>query len=258
METTKLFVSPCNERQEVEIDTNGNLDDAAQAKLGDDNVFLNSNIQRITRFGEFVEVIFNTPDGEHVIIAEQLVMSIPPKLDSLRFLDVSRQERSLFQQFTNRYIYTTVLLNTGIPSTQVIQNFNPQAGSFGIPDSPATSVFSPADHIPSAAFAQYASTSYQSDAQIKANILADLARVQKTFNLTSPQGTKPILTDFHSHSPYFLTVSEQAIKGGFYNQLNALQGQHKTWWTGAAFESQDSAAVWMFTENEILPRVLKK
>ncbi|WPH03604.1 Hypothetical protein R9X50_00648700 [Acrodontium crateriforme] len=231
--------------------------DAAQAKLGEDSVFLNSTIQRITRFEDFVEIVFSTPSGEHIVIADQLVMSIPPKLETLDFLDVSKHEHKLFKQFSSKFIYTTVLLNTGLSSEQVIQNFNPQKGTFGIPYSAATAAFSPSQHISSAAFAQYASPYSQTEDEVKANIFADFERVQKAFNLTSPHGTKPILTDFYSHSPYFFTVPEESIRGGFYNKLNSLQGKHRTWWTGAAFESQDSAGLWLFTEKELLPRILK-
>ena len=58
------------------------------------------------------------------------------------------------------------------------------------------------------------------------------------------------------HSPYLVVPPLEAAKAGFYDGLVSLQGQHGTYWTGAAWQSYDSSAIWNFTEYEVLPMIL--
>ena len=53
------------------------------------------------------------------------------------------------------------------------------------------------------------------------------------------------------HWPFLMTVTPEAIAGGFYRDVNALQGRRNTYYTGATFQCQDSAMVWNFTEGLI-------
>jgi hypothetical protein len=57
-----------------------------------------------------------------------------------------------------------------------------------------------------------------------------------------------------SHSPFELTVSPDDIAGGFYRQVNALQGHRHTYYNGGAFHTHDSSLLWQFTEG-LLPRI---
>lgn len=89
---------------------------------------------------------------------------------------------------------------------------------------------------------------------MKAEILASVARLGAagTFNTSSSAE----LATFASHTPFELTVSKEAIAGGFYKKLYNLQGQRNTYYTGAAFHTHDSSLLWQFTEA-LLPRILK-
>jgi hypothetical protein len=49
-------------------------------------------------------------------------------------------------------------------------------------------------------------------------------------------------------------VSPQEIAAGFYSRVNALQGQNSTFYTGAAFQTNDSSLIWAFTES-LLPSI---
>ena len=51
-----------------------------------------------------------------------------------------------------------------------------------------------------------------------------------------------------------MMVSASDIAAGFYTQLNALQGRNRTFYTGAAFQTNDSSLIWRFTQ-EILPQI---
>ena len=71
---------------------------------------------------------------------------------------------------------------------------------------------------------------------------------------TFPAST-PIIEVISNHSPIQMRVPVDAVKGGFYNDLYALQGRHGTFWTGAAWAPDDSSLLWAFTEG-ILPLVV--
>ncbi|KAK5686700.1 hypothetical protein LTR17_026899, partial [Elasticomyces elasticus] len=115
---------------------NQEIYNTAFTKLGAaKNVYLNSKVNAVHRDSHGVAVRFATPSGEHTVMASQLVMAIPPTLDNLGFLDISPTERSLFGQFNNNYIYSGVVLNSGLPQESVVINFDPSQ-PFGIPPSP--------------------------------------------------------------------------------------------------------------------------
>ena len=59
----------------------------------------------------------------------------------------------------------------------------------------------------------------------------------------------PTIEALKNHTPTIMRVSADAIKNRFYSDLNALQGQHGTFWTGAAWAPDDSSLLWAFTEG---------
>ncbi|CAK4034848.1 related to amine oxidase, flavin-containing superfamily [Lecanosticta acicola] len=231
------------------------LYDTALRKLGNaTNAFLNSCIDRITRSTRGVEVQFTTPTGRKIVRAKKLVMTIPPLLSSLKpFFDLTPTETSLFGQYNSSYIWDAIVNNTGIPGTVEVQNRDPEAPD-GIPALPAAYAFVPSP-VGGVHATWYSSPHYLSDEQVKTDILQSVAQIQKAQKYSS--AATPEIVEFHSHNPYELTVSLDAIKEGFYDKVNALQGQLNTYWTGAAWESHDSTAIWNFTEYEILPKLIQ-
>jgi hypothetical protein len=85
-------------------------------------------------------------------------------------------------------------------------------------------------------------TSKQVEAFVKSNIQAMQAAG------TIP-ASAPTIEALKNHTPTIMRVSADAIKNGFYSDLNALQGQHGTFWTGAAWAPDDSSLLWAFTEG---------
>ncbi|KAF4625257.1 hypothetical protein G7Y89_g12913 [Cudoniella acicularis] len=102
--------------------------------------------------------------------------------------------------------------------------------------------------------AYYSSPYTVSDEEVKADILATIATLVKAAGYPPANGT-PEFVGFNNHKPFELTVSTEAIKNGFYQRLNALQGERRTWWTGAAWQAQDSSIIWNWTEHNILPKI---
>jgi len=235
---------------------NQGLYNAALAYIGDrTNVFLSSKVTQIERDSCGVKVVVSTPDGEKLVKASKLLIAIPPKLEILEsiHLDLDQEENCLFGQFSNNFIWDMVINNTGIPSNKpMIVNVQPGAPALVSP-LPGLLFIRPT-RVPNLYIAYYGSSHYLSNDQVKADVVATLARLNAVNGFST--NSTPEFVAFNNHSPYTLTVPVDVIKNGFYRDVNALQGQRNTWWTGAAFQAQDSSLIWNWTEYNLLPRML--
>ena len=232
------------------------LYNAALTRLGNNtNAFVASNVTHVVRNANDTEVKVSTPFGLKLIRASKLVVAIPPTLSILdSFLDLSSEERSLLREFNNSYIWASIVGDSGIPPNTGLTNINPLA-AFGIPPMPAIFGTEPSG-IPDAHIVWYGSNFAISDLQVKTNILETLQRLKIARGRGTSKRSQPQILRFKDHSPYMLTVSTDAIQDGFYDRVNMLQGQHNTYWTGAAWQTQDSTAIWNFTEHQVLPLIV--
>ena len=211
-----------------ELNDNQELYNRAQAEL-EPNVFLSSNVESISREAHGVEVCVMTPSGRKHIKAAKLLITIPPKLSNLGFLDLDSNDRKLLGQFNNSGYWDSVLRHTGIPDDTSVTNANSDA-TFSIPEMPGVLTF-PNTPIKGLHAAYYSSPKDMSDDEVKSEILSTLDRVRESLGYPPPE-QKPEFAGLHNHSPFVLTVSTEAIKNGFYKQLLGLQGKSNTWWTG--------------------------
>jgi hypothetical protein len=62
---------------------------------------------------------------------------------------------------------------------------------------------------------------------------------------------------YTSHALFYLQAKADDTQKGIYDDMNALQRQSSTYWTGAVWRAQDSSALWQFNEKVVLPIVLK-
>ena len=231
----------------------------AYTKLGGaTNVFLNSTIKNITRSDDVVVAIVETSCGIQTIKSKKLVIAIRPKyIDLEPFLDLREDETNLTKQFTNINTWTAVLRDTGLPLDVGVELVDPAAEG-GVPELPETLGISAAGlpNVDARAFWWSTSTPITKETA-ESDMLRTADFVQDSLNCTSPNGTRPSLHGLEYHSPYFVSVGAEAIAGGFYNQFNGLQGRYNTFWTGAAWESENSASIWSFTEEVMLPGLMK-
>ena len=233
----------------TELHDNSLLYEAAHSHLGQD-VLLNSQIIAMDRNGKHhAKVLIKTPSGLILIKSKKIVFSIPPKLNKLQGFDLSKRERALFQQFRNTGYYTGLLRNTGIPDNVAVTNIGRNT-LYNLPALPGIYSIDPTG-VPGLLHVKYGSPSSIPVDQVTEDILSSVKRLKiEGKNVSST----PELAVFHSHSPFELTVSTSAIKGGFYKDLYALQGRRRTYYTGAAFHTQDSSLLWQFTEA-LLPSI---
>ena len=235
-------------------ENNQALYNAALALLGT-NAFVGSNITHVIRKSNGTEVTVSTQSGLKTIRASKLVIAVPPTLSLLdSFLDLRHDERSILGQFNNSYIWASIVKNSGLPPKTGLINLDPSA-AFGIPPMPAIFGTEPTD-ISDTLIVWYGSSFAISDDEVKSNILNTLQRLKVSNDGATNSGSPPQILRFMNHSPYMLTVSTESLNDGFYDKANMLQGQYNTYWTGAAWQTQDSTAIWNFTEYQVLPFIM--
>jgi hypothetical protein len=220
----------------------------ALAELGSD-ALLNSQIIATKRGGNSIKVLIKTPSGLKLVKAKRLLVTIPPKLDNLQGFDLDTTEASLFSQFHNAAYYTFVFRNTGIPQDTSLLNIGVNT-SESLPNLPGIYAINPTG-IPNLVNVKYGSPTVLPDDQVKSDVFHSLALLRTAGTV---QTTTPEIAFYSAHVPFELTVSVSAIANGFYRHLNALQGHRNTFYTGAAFDTHDSAGLWKYTDT-ILPKV---
>jgi hypothetical protein len=227
---------------------NSALYDAARSELGKD-ALLSTHVKAMDRdSGPDSKIVVETPSGRRLIRAKKVVIAVPPKLNNLRGFDLDDTERDLFGQFNNSAYYTSLLRHTGIPDNiqftnvgaDTPENLPALPGIYSVSQTGVSGLIS----------VQYGSPTELSNDEVKENIIADLLRL-KNDNLATTAGE---FATFSSHTPFELTVSTDAIAGGFYKRLYGLQGHRNTFYTGAAWIAHDSSLIWGFTEA-LLPSI---
>jgi hypothetical protein len=227
---------------------NSLLYERATTQLGD-NALLDSQVLRVDRSAAGVRVLVATPDGPRLILAGKLVVTSPPLLRNFAGFDLDATERSVFGQFISGAYYTGVVRLSGLPAGVSLANAAADT-PYHLPPLPGLYGVSPTG-IPDLYNVKYGSPSPLPEAQVRRSIRTEIERVAKA-------GTYPVvfsdLEVFSSHTPFELHVTPEAIAGGFYRRLNALQGHNRTYYSGAAFHSHNSTRIWAGTET-LLPSI---
>ena len=232
---------------------NHELYDAALAKFGD-NAILSATVTKIERGENGVQATVDTPSGMKTIQAKKLLIAIQPKLENLQGigLDLVVEDQNIFKQFNNSFYWDIVIRDSGIPDDVSVDNVNFDA-ALGLPALPGLYNIGRTG-LPGLHTAYYSSPSPMTDDEVKADTLDKLSKIVAAngFNTSA----RPQFVGFNNHAPFLLTVSVDDIKGGFYKRLNGLQGQRNTWWTGAAWQAQDSSQIWNWTETNVVSQLV--
>ncbi|XXH02073.1 hypothetical protein Hte_008438 [Hypoxylon texense] len=230
---------------------NQELYDKATERLAG-SVFLQSDVDYVSRDDKDVHVGILTSSGRKLIKAKKLLVAIPPLASNLQHLgmELSPEEQETFGQFKYNFYWVMMVRNSGIPddvsvaTVDITTPSNLRPGLFYIA---ATGIRH--HHI-----AYYSSAHEMSDQAVKVETLEHVARVANA-NAYPSTGT-PEIVAFTNHSPYGLVVSAQLIQDGFYDRMNNLQGNRNTYWTGAAWQAPDSTLIWNWTEHSLLPKLV--
>ncbi|KAJ5102436.1 hypothetical protein NUU61_004658 [Penicillium alfredii] len=217
----------------------------ALQSLGEDtNVFLNSVIVSMARDlpGSFARAVVRTPSGYKLLRAKQFLFTLPPKLDHLSGFDLDGEEINLFSQFSSIDYYTGLLRDCPVPPNISLSNMVADPSTFYLPRLPTCytlGLIQSSSNLTNVKFSSNITT--MGVGEVRAQITAEARTVVA--------GSRPSLAVLSNHGPFGLQVSANAIRHGFYQKLNRLQGRRRSFWTGAAWHVHDSALLWNFTEG---------
>jgi hypothetical protein len=233
---------------------NHEIYDHAATLLGSDVLLSSCVVSTHHRDDSGVQLEVQTPSGSRIVKAKKLLIAIPQKLDNLRPFDLDDHEAGLFGEFLNTEYYTSLVTNTGLPTN--FSSLSVGADTpYNIPKLPGIY------QVTSTAIEDIFDIKYGSPYGLPANhvrkeILAYVKKLQDNGFAEKVHG-EPKFVRFNSHTPFELTVPPEQIANGFYRELYGLQGYRNTWYTGAAYHTQDSSMLWNFTESYVLPALLK-
>ncbi|KAL4903367.1 hypothetical protein BDW74DRAFT_39404 [Aspergillus multicolor] len=233
---------------------NQDLYKAAEAELGED-ALLGSTVAEIQRQDERHDgphqIVVDTPSGKQRIVADKVIVAMPPLPENLEGLDLDDRESDIFGRFQWSSYYGSVVNVTGLPRQYQIFNKATDA-PYHIADLPNTFTFNPTavEGIHTGFFGGGAGS--VTEDQVRQGIIDNLLALR---NAGYPVSEPEILA-LRSHSPFGLHVSAEEIAGGFYRDLYGLQGYRGMYYTGAAFHAHNSAELWKFTERVLQEHVL--
>jgi hypothetical protein len=222
----------------------------AQEVLGSDLLFRTQVVSIDRSAVNHIKVLVHGPFGIRTIKAKKLLISIPPTRANLHGFNLDQDELDIFGQFVNTGYYTGLVRSTGLQNITAIKNIGPNTPQ-NLPQLPGLYGIT-ATAIPGLYDVKYGSQVSLPVEVVKADIIAAIKRLQETGIAAVKE--EPEFMAFSSHAPFELTVSTENIKSGFYSKLYALQGRQNTFYTGAAFHTQDSSLLWQFTDA-LLPQL---
>lgn len=206
------------------------------------NVLLGSSVIYMDRDrpGDFAHAVVATPSARKLLRVKRFLFSIPPTLENLAGVDLTEQEQALFAQFKGQVYCTGLLHNVPLNPDVVLSNVVNNPADFHLPRLPTSYYFGPMQVPSNLTNFKFCSNITMSLEQMQDQIMAEAARAV-------PQSAPQVRT-FSNHGPFALQVSADAIANGFYDSLYELQGQRRSYWTGAAWHTHDSSLLWNFTE----------
>ncbi|KAJ5109341.1 beta-cyclopiazonate dehydrogenase [Penicillium angulare] len=228
---------------------------ARAAKVLQRDLLLNSVVVTTTqRDDNGVDMIIRTPNGNNRVLAKKLLITIPPKLENLGHFALDHCESITFARFNNTGYYSSLVNNTGLPQNFTAYSVSPDTQQ-NIPILPGVYNIVPTG-INGVFAIKYGSPTSLSDDYVKGEIISYIKKLQANGHADQVQGD-PTFVAYANHDPFELTVAPAEIARGFYRDFYSLQGYRSTWYTGAAFHTQDSSMLWRFTDSYVLPPLLK-
>ncbi|KAG9764091.1 hypothetical protein KCU73_g1115, partial [Aureobasidium melanogenum] len=218
-----------------------------------DNVLLMSSVTATKRGSNAkacVKVVVKTPTGNKLIVARQLILAMPPLLNSTKQFDLDAQEQNILAQINGKYYYGGVVNNTGLKNGNGYINIGADT-PYHVASLPGVVQFTPSS-APGYFFYWYNTLQAQTRSQVESATLDTIKWLQNQINETS--AVEPNFVDFQDFSPFHLEASKSDIANGFYRKMNGLQGHKNTWYIGSLFVVGTSQ-VWNNTKN-MLPEIL--
>jgi len=216
---------------------NHELWEKAQVELGS-SVLLSSTVVAAQRSKSGVKLIVKTPAGNKLVQAKKLLVSAPLTKKNTAPFDLDAREQRIFGQFVNTAFYCGLVNSTGLPAG--FNYLNTGANTlYNIPTGPGVYHVSPTT-VQSIFGFWYGSDATVPEPTVKEEVRAAIAKLGGS--------AKPEFLAYANHTPYNLNVKAEAVRDGFYAELNGLQGYRSTWYTGGQFVPA-SGPLWVFTNR---------
>ena len=225
------------------------LYDAAANFLGSD-AMVNAEVLGAVRGADHVDVYAETPNGLVHIQAGKLVFAIPPTMQNVALLAPDALEASLFSRFFSNYYATSLVKFDGVPPGEAVTNVAANT-NYNLPPLPSMYGLQ-ATAVPNYFVGLFGSQNWLPDVAVKCIMNEQLNKVAGSGIF--PGMKFDGIETFSSHAPFNMMVSPGDIAGGFYSKLNGLQGHNRTYYTSAAFQTNDSSLIWRFTQG-LLPGI---
>ncbi|KAI1268732.1 hypothetical protein F5Y18DRAFT_439340 [Xylariaceae sp. FL1019] len=236
------------------------------AKVLGDDVLYGSTVLSTDRDNAdhegYHSIVVSQGTNNIAIRAKKVIATIPPLSsdDFLGPLDLDDVESEIFGKFKHFNYWTSGVHEPAIPAGLNIQNVSPgnMTTPYSYPDLPAA-YFLENTAAPENYIMTYGTPAgvEKTDGEVKHEMRATLQRLRNSGYYGKTNGTEDFdIVAFDNHSPYELNVDAEAIRNGFYHDLYALQGRRDTWYSGAAWVSHDSSAIWNYTA-QIVKDVVK-
>lgn len=241
-------------------DGNQRLYDAIATVLGDDNVLLNSTVASATRNDTGVTLTVSTPSGTRTIVAEKLLLAVPPTRENLAPFDLNAEEQLHFSKPQYGRYHTAVVTHPALTNGVEYQN------------TPASAVEDAASPFLEAPFVLSIS-SYGNDTSLFSlgssgtnyttfTPEAAAALAQQNLEAMAAAGTLPSLdgetlqvVDWSDHGPGGFGVTADEMRAGWMDDMYGLQGKRSTWFTGNAIAADFSTMLWKFNDV-LLPKII--
>jgi hypothetical protein len=227
---------------------NSELYRSAATLLGKDVLF-SSTVASTSRTASGAKTILTvkTANGMQTINAKKLLITIPPTKENMAPFSPSKAENDIYSQFTYG-TYWTGLVRNGIPDGTSIQNSADGNPNF-LPSSPYVENFDYTGVPGLHSFHVVSTSGFPLTTEFGARVFTTAQLVSMTLAGTYKVQGLPKVEVIKNHTPIQLRVSADAVKGGFYKKLYALQGKKSVFFTGAAWAPDDTALLWNFTEG---------
>jgi hypothetical protein len=218
-----------------------------------DDVLLNSTVisgDRDVSRHQGVRLIIQTPMGQKLIVARQLVIAIPQTIENMKPFGLDERERRILSQVYGLPYYGGVVSNTGLVGGFSYKNYAAKT-TYNVADIPSVVGFNPSP-VDGLLYYWYNSVKPVSQKRIESDARKAIKLLQKlTHTVTQPE---PNFLAFRDFGPFHLGAEVDDIRDGFYREMYALQGHRNTWYIGTLFVP-GSSQVWNNTAV-MLPDIL--
>lgn len=241
--------------------TGGNqaLYNAIEKDLGEDVLYNSTVLQSLrTTWGVFLTVKNNATGQTTLITARQLLIAIEPTTQNMAPFDLDDNEKTVLSKFIYTREYSGIVNNSAFAPPTSYSNMAAGAAPDNylvLPNAPFTNTISYLGgdnlfHVIIVGDDTLDEAGAKALMQQNFETLLKAGRLAESYN-----GQQINWVSFSNHGPMHARVSVEDVEAGFFQDLNALQGQRSTWWTGGAFSCNFQTTLWEFDET-LIPKIL--